>query len=58
MVCLGVAVCVMAAVRHRTYIQALERGIGNPPLDIRTSLAITAVLSIVGLALAIHILTL
>src|SRR5262249_8583314 len=55
MVCVGVAVCVMAAARHRAYIQALERGVGNPPRDVRTSLAVAAVLTFVGLAIAVHI---
>jgi putative membrane protein len=58
MVCLGVAVCVLAAVRHHMYIQALSRGVANPPLRIRTSLAIAAVLAIVGLAIALHIIML
>jgi putative membrane protein len=58
MVCVGVAVCVMAAARHRAYIQALERGVGNPPRDVRTSLAVAAVLAIVGLAIAFNILML
>src|SRR5262245_52476992 len=31
MVCVGVIVRVIAATRHRAYIQALESGIGNPP---------------------------
>jgi putative membrane protein len=55
MVCVGVVVCVLAAARHRIYIQALERGVGNPPLNVRTSLLVAAVLAIVGLALAIHL---
>ena len=55
MVCVGVAVCVMAAMRHRAYIQALQKGDGNPPLDVRTSLMMAAVLALVGLAIAIHI---
>jgi putative membrane protein len=55
MVCVGVAVCVMAATRHRAYIQALEKGVGNPSLDVRTSLLVAAILAMVGLAIAIHI---
>ena len=58
MVCVGVAVGLLAAARHRTYILALQSGIGNPPLDIKTSLAIAAVLALVGLAIAVHIVTL
>ena len=48
----------MAATRHRAYIQALEQGVGNPPLEIRTSLMVAAVLAMVGLAIAIHIIML
>ncbi len=55
MVGVGVAVCLLAAVRHRAYIQALQSGVGNPPRDVKTSLAIAAVLALVGLAIAIHI---
>ena len=58
MVCGGVFVCVMAAQRHRAYIQALEHGVGNPPLNVRTSLIVAAVLALVGLAIAIHIIML
>jgi putative membrane protein len=57
MVCVGVAVSVMAAVRHRAYIQALEKGIGNPPRDVRTAVLLAAVLAIVGLAIAVNIFT-
>ncbi len=55
MVCVGVFVCFMAALRHHAYIHALEHGVGNPPLNVRTSLILAAVLAIVGLALAFHI---
>ncbi len=55
MVGVGVAVCVLAAVRHRAYIEALKRGVGNPPLDVGKSLVIAAVLAFVGLAIAIHL---
>ena len=58
MVSVGVIVCVMAATRHRAYIQALERGVGNPPLDLRTALSVAAILAAVGLAIAIHIIML
>jgi putative membrane protein len=57
MICVGVAVCVVAASRHRAYIRALERGVANPPRDIRTSLLVATILALVGLAMAIHILT-
>ena len=55
MVCVGVAVCLVAAVRHRAYILALQSGVGNPPRDMKTSLAVAAVLALVGLAIAIHL---
>ncbi len=55
MVGVGVAVCLLAAVRHRAYILALQSGVGNPPRDIKTSLAVAAVLALVGLAIAIHL---
>ena len=31
MVCVGVFVCVMAAIRHRAYVNDLERGVENLP---------------------------
>ena len=43
---------------HRAYIQALEKGIGNPPRDVRTTVLLAAVLAIVGLAIAVNIFTL
>jgi putative membrane protein len=56
MVCVGVFVAVLAAVRHREYIRALERGVANPPLHIKTSLIVAGILALVGLAIAINIL--
>jgi len=58
MVCLGVIVIVVAAVRHLDYIRALERGVTNPPLKIRISLIMAGILALVGVAIAIHILIL
>jgi putative membrane protein len=55
MVCVGVAVCLLAAARHRAYILALQRGVGNPPRDIGTSLAVAGVVALVGFAIAMHI---
>ena len=46
MVCVGVFVSVLAAVRHRGYIRALEQGVANPPLHIKTSLIMAGVLAI------------
>lgn len=58
MVCVGLGVCVMASVRYRGYVQALQRGVKNPPIHSGTSLLVAAALALVGLALAIHILLL
>ena len=58
MVCVGVFVCVLAAIRHRRYVRDLERGVGNPPLHVRTSLVVAGILAMVGLAIAINILML
>ncbi len=57
MVGVGIAVAVLAAVRHRAYIDALKKGVGNPPLDVGKSLIVAAVLALVGLAIAIHLVT-
>jgi putative membrane protein len=56
MVCLGVLVVVVAALRHFGYIQALERGVANPPVHIKTSMIVAGMLALVGLAMAINIL--
>src|SRR5262245_57555562 len=55
MVVVGVFVCVMAAVRHRDYIHALQAGVNNPPLDLRAALIVAAILALVGLAMAVQI---
>jgi putative membrane protein len=57
MVVVGVFVCVMAAVRHRQYVLALKGGVSNPPLDVRATLVMSGILAMVGLAMAIQILT-
>jgi putative membrane protein len=57
MICVGVAVCFVAASWHGAYVKALEYGIANPPLNIRTSLLIAVILGLVGLVMAIHIIT-
>jgi putative membrane protein len=57
MVVVGVFVLVMATLRHRDYIRALKSGIANPPLGLGTSLAVSAILALVGLAMAVLILT-
>lgn len=56
MVVVGVLVCVTAATRHNDYVRALRAGVANPPLRIRWSLSIAAILALVGLAMAIQIL--
>jgi putative membrane protein len=58
MVCFGVAVCLVSLVRHRVYLRALESGVANPPLNARAPLVIAAVLALVGLAMAVLIVTL
>jgi putative membrane protein len=58
MVCFGVVVSLVSVVRHRAYIRALEAGVANPPLNSRASLVLASILALVGLAMAIHILTL
>jgi len=58
MVMVGVFVCVLAAGRHRVYVRALERGVANPPLPIKTSMIVAGTLAVVGLAIAVHILML
>jgi putative membrane protein len=57
MVCFGVAVCVTAAHRHRLYVRALRSGVSNPPLGLASPTALAAVLAVVGIIMAIHILT-
>lgn len=58
MICSGVLVCLVSVVRYRAYIQALESGVANPSVSTRAPLAMAAILALVGLAMAIHILTL
>jgi putative membrane protein len=55
MVCVGVLVSAIAAIRHRDYVGDLTRGITNPPLEIKTSLIVAGILAMVGLAIAINI---
>jgi inner membrane protein YidH len=55
MVVVGVYVCVTAAVRHRGYIHALRDGVPNPPRDLRGALILAGILTLVGLAMAVHI---
>jgi putative membrane protein len=58
MVCFGVVVSVVSVVRHRGYIRALESGQSNPALNPRAPLIMAGILALVGLTMAIHILTL
>lgn len=53
----GVGVCVVAAMRHRAYVEDLRAGVSNPPLHLRTTLVVSSVLAIAGLAMAFLILT-
>ena len=56
MVCFGVAVCVVAAVRHKAYVQRLRAGVSNPPMSLSASMTLAVVLAAAGLVMAIHIL--
>lgn len=53
----GVCVCVVAAFRHRAYVQALRAGDPNPELHLRTPLVVAWVLALTGLAMTFVILT-
>ncbi len=56
MVVLGVIVLATASSRHCAYVRALREGVANPSLGLGTSLAIAAILALVGMAMAIQIL--
>ena len=58
MVCFGVVVGVVSLMRHRSYVQALEAGVINPPLSTRVPLIVAGILTLVGLSMAVHILAL
>ncbi len=58
MVCFGVAVCLVSLARHFKYVYDLEQGVANPRLDPRMPLVVAAILALVGLAMAVHLLTL
>lgn len=53
----GVGVCVVAAMRHRAYVEELRAGVSNPCLHLRTTLVVASVLAIAGLTMAFLILT-
>jgi putative membrane protein len=57
MVSFGVAVCLVSLTRHFKYVHDLEVGVANPRLDSRMPLVVAGVLALVGLAMAIHLLT-
>ncbi len=58
MVCFGVVVCLVSLARYHRYVRALEAGTANPPLNAQTPLVLAAILALVGLAMAVHIITL
>ncbi len=58
MVCVGVAVCVLAAARYRGYVHALDLGVRNPRIHTGPSLLMAGALALVGLAIALHIIML
>ena len=57
-VCVGVAVSIIAALRHRGYIAALRQGIANPELNINTLMILAGTVAVVGLAIAVYLLML
>ncbi len=58
MIFLGVVVSLLAAIRHFRYIQALQSGVTNPPLRTQAAFVTSALLAAVGVAIAIHVLSL
>ena len=56
MVVVGVYVLAFSAIHHRDYVRALKEGVATPTLGIRTSMAVAAILALVGLAMAIQLL--
>ncbi|MBV8309437.1 MAG: DUF202 domain-containing protein [Planctomycetaceae bacterium] len=58
MICFGVIVCLVSVLRYRAYIRALQTGMVNPSISTRAPLVMAAILTLVGLVMAVHILTL
>jgi len=58
MICFGVVVCLVSALRYRAYILALEAGVANPSASTRNPLIMASILALVGLVMAVHILAL
>ncbi len=58
MICFGVVVCLVSAFRYRAYIEALQAGVANPSVSTRNPLIMAAILALVGLVMAAHILAL
>ena len=55
LVLLGVATNVVAAIRHRRYVQALDAGVSDPELDPLLGVGLAAVLAAIGLAMAAYL---
>lgn len=55
LVLLGVATNVVAAVRHRRYVRALDAGTPDPALDPLLAIALAAVLAAIGVAMATYL---
>lgn len=55
LVLLGVVVNVLAAVRHRRYVRALDRGDADPGLDPMLGITIALLIAAVGLAMAAYL---
>jgi len=58
MILLGVVVSLLAALRHFQYIELLKSGVANPPLRPQIALLMAAMLAVVGIAIAVHLVTL
>jgi putative membrane protein len=55
LVLLGVATNVIAAVRHRRYVRALDAGSPDPELDPLLGVGLAAVLAAIGLAMVAYL---
>lgn len=55
LVLLGVATNVVAAIRHRRYVRALDAGASDPELDPLLGVGLATVLAAIGLAMAAYL---
>jgi putative membrane protein len=56
MVCFGVMLCLVSALRYRAYVRELESGIANPPVRHGIMLILAVAIVLAGLAMAFHLL--